>query len=175
MTLLEVKVLLYNNNIPYDCVVYENESEFLSHIVMFPTTIQATLHKITSLVIRSNNGKTNIELVFSQADEDFLFEELFFGEYSFELFDFDEALIADQIISNIKAIMGGCFAFISANDLKHRCWLGDACYDLMNSRNDYDATLRRIQKPKGFLAKLTHSKIQYEIYDWNTYRTVIKL
>lgn len=173
MTLSKVKELLDNNGISYDCAEYENESKFLSHIVMFPATIQAEPHKIASLVIRSDNGKTNIELMFQQAD-DLIFEELYFGEYSFELFDIDEALTADQLISNIKAIMDGSLAFICANDLKHRRWLGDACYDLRDGRDAYEAKLQKIQKPKGFPAKLTRSKKQYEIYDWNTYRCVIK-
>lgn len=39
---------------------------------------------------------------------------------------------------------------------------------------DFAAVLERIQKPKSLWDKLTKRRIQYEIYNRNTYRCILK-
>lgn len=40
--------------------------------------------------------------------------------------------------------------------------------------NMFEKTVEKIDKPKSVFERLIKSKKQYEIYDWNTYRLVVK-
>ena len=71
MTLDDAKVLLTDNNIPFDLVEYENEKEYWHHTMLFPYTKNAQVCKVLVLVVRSNNGKKDIELQFNEKDESF--------------------------------------------------------------------------------------------------------
>ena len=180
MNLTEVKHLLDANGIPYHCEEFENEREYWTHRMTFPYLKNAKPCKVLALVIRSNNGEKNIGIQFNQEGEDFIFQDVYFGDYSFELFDFGEEFLAEAITDRISEVMGGKLSFVIVNNLKKRCWIGDACFDLDDENDrlfgklEYDEVLRKINKPKSFLAKLLHSKMQYEIYDWNHYQRIVK-
>ena len=175
MTLNDVKILLSENNIVFDVREFENETAYWRHVSMFPYTKNAKTCKVIALIIRSNNGRNDIELQFNAVDSTFHFEDLWFGSYSFEMFDCNEEMLADDLLDRIKEIQSGNFVVIIANDLKNRRWLGDACFDL-NDEDDafFEKAMRRINKPKGLLSRLLKTQKQYEIYDWNTYQCIVK-
>ena len=54
--------------------------------------------KVTALIIASNNKKKNIELQFNYVGNEFRFEELSFGDYCFEMFDYNEEMLANKMI-----------------------------------------------------------------------------
>ena len=179
MTLNDVKILLSENNIVFDVREYENEAAYWHHVSMFPYTKNAKPCKVIALIIQSNNGRIDIELQFNAIDNNFRFEELWFGGYSFEMFDCNEEMLADDLLDRIKEIQSGNFVVIYANDLKKRSWLGDACFDLNGEddafgRSGFEKALERIRKPKGLISKLFKTQKQYEIYDWNTYQCIVK-
>ena len=178
MTLNDVKILLSENNIVFDVREFENETAYWHHVSMFPYTKYAKTCKVIALIIRSNNGRNDIELQFNAVDSTFRFEDLWFGSYSFEMFDYNEELLADDLLDRIKEIQSGNFVVIIANDLKNRRLLGDACFDLNDDdafgRQGFEKAIGRINKPKGLLSKVFRTQKQYEIYDWNTYRCIVK-
>ena len=179
MTLNDVKILLSENNIVFDVREFENETVYWHHVSMFPYTKNAKTCKVIALIIRSNNGRNDIELQFNAVDSTFHFEELRFGSYGFEMFDCNEEMLADDLLDRIKEIQSGNFVVIIANDLKNRRWLGDACFDLNDEddafgRQGFEKAMRQINKPKGLLSRLLKTQKQYEIYDWNTYRCIVK-
>lgn len=179
MTLDEAKSLLSNSNIPFDICEFENEAEYLLHTTMFPNTKNVKSCKIIVIIIKSNNGKKDIELQFNAIDNAFKFEELRFGDFCFEMFDYNEAMLADDLVDRIKKIQSGNFVIIAANNIIKKRWLGDACFDLNDDddvfgKSGYEKAMRKIKKPKGIISKLLKSKIQYDIYDWNTYQCIIK-
>ena len=88
MTLQEAKDLLSKNNIYFDICKFESEAEYWHHISLFPYTKNAKNCKVIALIIMSNNGQKNIELQFNAVKNEFRFEELHFGDYSFEMFDY---------------------------------------------------------------------------------------
>ena len=111
--------------------------------------------------------------------DEFRFEELSFGDYCFEMFDYNEEMLADALLNRIKEIQSGNFVVIIANNLKNRHWLGDACFDLNDDddafgRQGFEKAMGRINKPKGLLSRLFRTQKQYEIYDWNTYQCIVK-
>ena len=179
MTLNDAKILLSENNIVFDVREFENEAAYWRHVSMFPYTKNAKTCKVIALIIRSNNGRNDIELQFNAVDSTFHFEELWFGSYSFEMFDYNKEMLADDLLDRIKEIQSGQFVVIIANDLKKRTWLGDACFDLNDDddafgRGGFDKAMERINKPKGLISRLLRTQKQYDIYDWNTYRCIVK-
>jgi len=179
MTLEEAKQLLRTNNIEFNILEFSSEAEYWRHSVLFPDTKNAKSCKVIAIIIKSNNEKKNIELQFNLKDNVFFFEELSFGDYCFEMFDYKEEYLSKDLLENIRRIMSGSFKVILANDLKKHRWLGDACFD-MNDDDDvfgeqgFEKAINRIKKPKSFISKLTKSKVLYEIYDWNTYQSIEK-
>lgn len=179
MTLEEAKQLLRTNNIEFETLEFSKEAEYWRHRMLFPYTKNAKSCKVIAIIIKSNNEKKNIELQFNLKDNVFFFEELSFGDYCFEMFDYKEEYLAKDLLENIRRIMSGSFKVILANDLKKHRWLGDACFD-MNDDDDvfgeqeFEKAINRIKKPKSFISKLTKSKVLYEIYDWNTYQRIEK-
>ena len=179
MTLNDAKILLSENNIIFDVCEYENEATYWRHRMLFPYTKNARNCKVITLVVASNNQNKHIELQFNDIGGEFCFEELSFGDFCFEMFDYNEEMLADDLLNRIKEIQSGNFIVILANDLKKRSWLGDACFDL-NDEDDafgcggFEKALERIRKPKGLISKLFKTQKQYEIYDWNTYQCIVK-
>ena len=179
MTLDDVKKLLSENEIFYEACEYDDEASYWHHRSLFPYTKHAKKCKVITLIITSNNQNRNIELQFNEVNNDFRFEELSFGDYCFEMFDYTEEMLADDLLDRIKQIQSGNFVVIIANDLKKKCWLGAACFDL-NEDDDvfgqqgFEKAMGRIRKPKGLLSKLFRTQRHYEIFDWNTYQCIIK-
>ncbi len=178
MTLTEAKELLIQNDITFEVLEFETEAEYWLHATSFPYTKNAKSCKVIAIIIKSKNEKKNIELQFNDVDGESYFEELRFGDYCYEMFDYNEEMLSDDLINYILEIMQGNLRVINLTDLTKKRWLADACFDL----NDDDAfgevgfqkAMKRIEKPKSFLSKLKRSKKQYEIYDWNTYQCIIK-
>ena len=179
MTLFEAKKLLTKNDFVFEIREFEDEATYWHHTTLFPYTKNARNCKVLALIISSNNGKKNIELQFNAVDDDFLFEELRFGDFCFEMFDYKEEMLADDLLDRIKEITNGNFTVIIKNDLKNKKWLADACFDLDDDddafgRQGFEKAIQRIRQPKGFISKLLKSKLQYEIYNWNTYDCIVK-
>ena len=179
MLLEEAKELLTESWISFKQITYESEKAFLRHIVVFSDKLDAQSCKVVALVITSDNGEKDLELQFNCVNGDFVFKELWFGGYDYEMFDCVEEMLSTALIDNILQVMRGTIAIIEANDLKKERWISDSCYDRsveddFNGNAAFQYTIRCIEKKKGIISKIFKSKVQYEIYDWNTYHCVIK-
>lgn len=179
MTLTDAKILMERHRIPYQTAQYENEEAYYRHLALFPYTKNARGCKVIALVIPAVNGVMDIELQFNQKRGEFVFEDLFFGDYCFEMFGYNPDMLEADLLENIGQIVDGKLAVIVKNDLKRKRWLGDACFDLTDDDNvfgepGFRAAVARIEKPKTRWQKLTGRRIQYDIYDWRSHRQVIK-
>lgn len=178
MTLDEAKVLLARNNISFELREFNNEAEYLHHTTLFPGIKNALPRKVITMIIQSNNEKKNIELQFNDVGYAFHFEELWFGGFSYELFDYndDEDMLAEDLIHNIMEIKQGNLIMIVLNDIRKKRWLTDLCFDLsdIDDKSRFQKALQRIKRPKGWFSKLMGIKEQYEIYDWNSYQCIVK-
>ena len=179
MTLTDAKMLLEKRRIPYQTAQYENEADYWRHLMPFPYTQSARNCKVTALVIPSVNGVKDIELQFNRRRGEYIFEDLRFGGYSFEMFNYDPDLLEADLLDYIGRIADGKLAVIERNNLKKRRWGGDACFDLSDDDSVFGApgfreAMEKIEKPKTFWQKLTGQRLQYDIYDWRTYRQVTK-
>lgn len=179
MTLLEAKTLLERSRIPYQTARYESEADYFRHLSPFPYLKNARSCKVTVLVIPSVNGVKDIELQFIPKRGEYTFAELWFGGFSFEMFNWDPDLLEADLLDYIGRIADGKLAVIESNNLKKRRWGGDACYDLTDDDSvfgapGYQEAVAKIEAPKTLWQKLTGRRIQYDIYDWRTHRQVIK-
>lgn len=173
MTLSDVRMLLNENNIAFEQVEYESEKDWLIHSVKYPYLKYAKDGEVTTLVIYSNNKHKNIEILF---DDNLNFYDLSFGEFDYEMFDDSEELLPNVLIDNIKEIMDGKIRIIVANDPKKQKWLGDISYidDANLPFGNYEKAIRRIEGKKSLIRRVLRITTEYEIYDWNSYRSVIK-
>ena len=179
MTLTEAKILLEKRRIPYQTAQYENEGAYYRHLTPFSNVKHSRPCKVTALVIPSVNGVKDIELQFNRSRRDYIFRDLHFGGYSFEMFDCAPDLLEADLLDLIGRIVDGKLAFVEVNDPKRRRWLSDSCFDLTAEDNVFGAAgyreaVAKIEKPKTLWQKLRGRRIQYDIYDWRTYRQVIK-
>lgn len=176
MTIEDVKMLLSANGIPYEIHYYTNEGEFWRHLDMYAHVEKAKPYGTTVIVIRSKNGQKDIEIQFNTTEEACVFVDFFFGSYSFELFDWKEELLPNEMLRLITCILQCKFTVVTVHDLKRKRWIGDLSFD---SENDYEESyyqreMAKINRPLSFLEKISRCKRQYEIYDFEKYQCVIK-
>lgn len=179
MNLIDAKTLLEKRRIPYHMTQYESEAEYFRHLMAFPRRDNGRKCAVTALVIPAVNGEKHIELQFNRGRGGYVFEELWFGGYSFELFDHDPDLLEADLLDRIGQIVEGKTAVILAYDLRRRRWVSDSCFDLSDQDNVFGApgfreAVARIEGPRTFRQKLTGQKQQYDIYDWHTCRQILK-
>jgi hypothetical protein len=179
MTLNEAKTFLDRNRIPYHTAQYENEAEYWHHCMPFSRGENAKNCRVTALVIPAVNGVKDIELQFNRHRGEYEFQDLWFGGYSFEMFDALEDFLEADILEIIGQIVDGKLAVIESYDLKKKRWRGDSCFDLTDDDDVFGApgyreALAKIEAPKTLWQKLTGKKLQYDIYDWRTHRQVVK-
>ena len=189
MTLDEAKVLLTENDIDFELVEYKDEEEYLHHTALYPYTKHAKSCKVLAMVVKSKNGEKDIELQFNEEHGIFYFVELRFGSFSFEMFeDSEEGKLTEKLMIHIREMQAGNYVVIVANNIEKHFELWDSCFEVNDTENDFfgkkafEAEIHRIQglenASKGwfekFLDKLLRTKIQYEIYDWNTYKCIVK-
>lgn len=180
MTLFEAENLLIKNNIPYERLEFKNEADFFNHILLFPYTKNLKEeYKVIALVIKSNNQKRNIELQFSYIGGNFLFREMFFGGCWAELYNHNEEILPDDILSRIKDVQSGNLTVIIKNNLKSKKWIYNAVFDTSledtyNGKGALLKTIKKIKSPRGLFSRLLNLRIQYEIYNWNNFESIIK-
>ena len=180
MTINEAKALLDLNHIPFSEVHFNTVAEFRTHISPFTYLKNAEEYQVKVLVATSNNKQKNIELQFIDEcnDGNYTFVDLYFGEYFYELFDCQKEVLRQAIIDEINSIILNNVIIIVSYDLSKEKWCGDVIFD--KTKNDvlglpyYEKVLRQIKEKKRFFSKLFGSKMQYEIFDWNTYQCIIK-
>ena len=113
-----ISLKLGSIDITFEELEFETEAEYWLHTVSFPYIKNAKSCKVMAIIIKSNNEKKNIELQFNDVDGVYCFEELYFGDYYFEMFDYnDEELFANDLISNILEIKQGNLRIINLTDL----------------------------------------------------------
>lgn len=176
MILEEAKKLLSDNGISFIQTEYDSETNYLKHITILQSAVSP--RKVTALVIQSKNAKRNLELQFNLTDNKFVFEDLWFGGFCYELYMYDGETLKNKLLSIISQIMEGNVFAILAYNLKKNSWVAQSSFyfypggDFRNLQ--YEKAIRKIEKKKTFFDKFFKRKIQYEIYDWNTHSLVIK-
>lgn len=180
MNIDEAKKMLTSENITFSEVEYKDACEFTKHIYPFDKADKNADFSIKTLVIKSNNGYKNIELVFT--DEgcrgSYTFADLCFGEWFYNMSERQEEALRKAVIDEINAIISNEVAVITTTKASNGKWLSTRCFDKRDNGDagllGYNRMIEKLEKEKSFIAKLFSSKMQYEIYDRNTYRRIEK-
>ena len=180
MTLSRFKTLLNTNSIPYQEREFENETAFVKYVIENPCIGRAKDNKHYALIIQSNNGNKHIILEFEEKNNEYVFWDLWFGDFSFEYFLGDAAGDNSYLMDKIQELIKGTTTIVSVTNAKTKRWIADAQFDRNDTEDDlfgevgFQKTMKRIQKKKSFLERLFFAERKYEIYDWNTYKVIIK-
>ena len=172
MDLNRAKELLNSAGIPFETVHYKCESDFWKHATLFSCSQKADSSKVIALVISSGNKHKDLELQFNESKDSYIFKELWFGDYTFEAFDYEPDALEQELLADIKIVMSGKFVAFVVYDLKNKRWL---CDGIAEKTAGYAKSFERsMYKPKSWLDKIFRRKRQYELYDWNNYSVIIK-
>lgn len=182
LTLCAAKALLTEHQIQFDLIEYPNAASYWRHAMRDADLRRAPAGKTVVLVVRSNNGKKHIELEFRAESADFVLQMARFGEYVWVLTeenDQTKADVADQLLQFIRKVESGDWVVVVTYDTTHQKWLETACFDRHTADADigepaFQKKRAEIEKPAGFFAKLFRVRMEYEIYDWNSFRRVEK-
>lgn len=177
MTLENAKKLLSERNIPFIETVYESEKEYWTKSDDFKTgdIKNAREIKVATLVITSNNKRKNLLLQFFEKNNQLEFNDLLFGSFSFEMFDYKPDMLADDLMHCIEFVMSGNAKVLEAYNKSKRIsalWIFDMSVD--EDVADLNNTLVRIEKRKNIFKGLFSAKRYYDIYDWNTCIRIVK-
>lgn len=170
MKMCELTDLLDENGYSYK-VYYIDDKEFYAakgccNIKQY----ESVLIKVVS--IKNPNHSLNLDFTLYNRNNNFVVYDLWFGGYSFELFDFDDDDLADVILDNIKTVVGNKMHIIFARNAKTDKWFCDCAFyecddDFEDDMDDYEDTMKRIRKKIGRTDK-------YEVYTWKDYECIIK-
>lgn len=179
MNLSQAKEMLLSKSIPFQEREFANEADFLNHISTSTYTKNAKEHKFYALIIHSNNGKNHIYLEFEERNGEYVFWDLWFGDFCFEYFCYDTE-DCSHLVEDIQEIMMGNSTIIITTNPTTNQWLYDKHFDRKDLDDDmfgeigFQKAMKRIRKKKTFFEKLFRVNRCYEIYDWNTYECIIK-
>lgn len=183
MTLEYAKKLLSEKGIPFIETIYESEKEYWLKNKEFENASfkNAREMKVATIVIMSNNKHKNLILQFYEKNNEFEFDDMLFGAWFFEMFDYNPDMLVDDLLHNIEFVMSGNAMVIDSYKICHgtKKWYSDAIFNMSDDENvsdklGFEKALARIEQKKSFLKTLFGVKMYYDIYDWNTYRNVVK-
>ena len=180
MTLSQTKELLKSNSMQFTEMEFANEVDFLNHISQLPYTKKAKEHKFYALIIQSNNGKRHVELEFEEKNGEYVFWDLWFGDFCFEFFSGDADEDCSYLIEEIQGIMKGYHTVINVTNPVTKRWIADAQFDRNDTDDDmfgeigFQKAMKQIRKKKTFFERLFGFNRKYEIYDCNTYERIVK-
>ena len=118
MTLSEVKEILRSNSILFQECEFANEADFINYIFPFAYTKGTKEQKYYALIIHSNNEKMHLILQFEEKNGDFVFFDLYFGDFCFEYFLGDASENGSYLIEEIQEIYLQGLTFHYVNDIK---------------------------------------------------------
>lgn len=176
MNILQVEKLLSEHNFTFDKRIYKNANAFFSENFKFFNRTVESENEIAALIIKSNNRKTNIVLQFNKNSDVFVFYNMYFGCFDFELFNTEEECLEDSILNAVSCITAEKHKFIAVYNLKSKKMIFDCRLDLSeHEEKEYYQDLKmKIDKTKSFLKRLIGAETMYEEYDWDSYSSLIK-
>lgn len=172
----EIQELLTQNGYPYEARIVPSSMDFYRSKGFQP---RKETGPFWLLSIPNPNHDKNIEIIFADASEDPEFYDLEFGGYWYEMFGFRDENLPEDLLEEIRWIVSGQTHVIFAMDAKTGKWFSDQVFfDLpeeeLNDMDQYHRILARIHAPKSLWRKIIGRTDVYEIFNWNSYRRIIK-
>lgn len=167
MTPEEGKRFLAGEGRPYVELHFENERAYWEDVTLCPGIMPEGEEPVTVLRILSPNGKRHLDLQFLGSD----FLDLWFGGFSYELFDMKMEYLERELRSCIRAVTEkGAYCTVGMN-LKHRRWQWEYLWT-PEEDGSLAGYLRKLRRPRTLWERIFHSWRLYEVYDWNEYHRI---
>lgn len=171
MKLHELTNLLNENGYQYEVSDINANEYYISKGFRSNKKEQSTYIKVVT--IKNPNHSQNLEFTLCKQDDDFVIFDLWFGGYSYELFD------DDSILEKIEEVINNKVHIIFARNAKTNKWFCDMAFfesdeDWENDMDEYESTMKRIRKNKSLIWHIFGRTDKYEIYTWNDYKCIIK-
>ncbi len=176
MKLHELTDLLVKNGYGYEICDIDANEYYTSK--GFRSSKRNKTTQIKVVTIKNPHHSQNLEFTLYKRDVDFVMLDLWFGGYSYELYD-DELYEDDLILEEIKRVMDNKVHIIFVRNAKTDLWFCDMAFwesdkDWENDMGEYDSTMKRIRKKKSLLWRIFGRTDKYEIYTWKDYECIIK-
>lgn len=118
MTLETAREFLQQQGLAFTQTAYDSQAAFWQQMCQVPPAAADQSDRVAALELPSNNGRTKLVLEFHETARGALLEDLWFGGYSFELFDLLEESLPEELGRCMAQIMRGELVFVCAYDLK---------------------------------------------------------
>lgn len=165
MDIEQTRELLKSKNIRYTEREYETEKEYWRHICEYYYCEHASDDRVKAFVIPCRNGKRNIELQLTEREGEYVFTELYFGTFCFELSEADLGeSIGQELEKHLDNLLNGRYTVVSAADLKAGRLVFDG-FSIDLPSETKTSLIEKLIKANGFIGKLRKQSFAYEIYD----------
>ena len=166
MDIDRAKEMLKRRKARYKEASYATEKDYWRHICEYYYCEHASDNKVRALVIPCKNGGRNIELQFTENNGNFIFTELYFGSFCFELSEStqQEEEQERELNNHLDNLLEGRYTVVTAADLN----AGRLVFDGFSPDMPPDTKQRladRLGKANSIWGRLGRKNFAYEIYD----------
>lgn len=166
MDIDRAKEMLKRRKTRYKEASYATEKEYWRHICEYYYFEHASDNRVRALVIPCGNGERSIELQFTENNGSFIFTELYFGTFCFELSESAEEgeERERELNKHLGNLLEGRYTVVTAADIN----AGRLVFDGFSPDMPPDTKQRladRIGKANSIWGRLARKKFAYEIYD----------
>lgn len=175
MKIDEAKILLNTKGITFKEKDFATQREYWEHCSEFwnmENASTSTESRIKALVIPCANGKKDIELEFELKDDEFVFADLLFGSFSFEIMDFlsEGETVEDELMKYLPDLLNNRYTILTVNQVGRGVIMDSYRPDV--SKEEREKVLNAYGGAISFWGKLFKRRFIAEVYDRDTYETV---
>ena len=172
MNIDKAKKLLSDNGISFIEKDFATQREYWEHCSEFWHIEHASTSpdsRRKALVIPCANGKKDIELEFELKDDEFVFADLLFGSFSFEILDFltEGETVEDEIMKYLPDILKNRYTVLTVNQVGRGVIMDS--YRINVSEEDRAKLLDAYGRAQTIWGKLLRRRYAIELYDRNSY------
>ena len=165
MTLEEGRRILAGEGLPFVEQHFEKEGDYWAEAIPWVPCSEGEVRSVTVLRIEVPNGVRHLDVMFRD-DE---FEDLCFGGFSYELWEFKDPQAA--LLDCIRDVMTGKSWCIVTVNAKTGRWLGDGLV-CVEEEGSLRRKLARLRRPRTWWERMLRTQRLYEVYDWNEYHRI---
>ena len=174
MLISEVRRMLDGASIPYEEIPVPTRAE---HIRLLGFPCSESLLPLRLLTIRNPHHNKHIHLLFQDNPENPAFSEVWFGGFTPDFARSTDEFLRSALPEFIGNVLSGRMHIIEKRIAQSGAWAGDAMYldspdEAENDMDEFEAALRRIRSPHGWLHTLLFGREIHEIYSWTQYEQI---
>lgn len=175
MNIDEAKKLLTDKGLSFIEKAFATQREYWEHCSEFWHMEYASTSpdsRIKALVIPCANGKKDIELEFELKEGEFVFSDLLFGSFSFEIVEFlsEGETVEDEIMKYLPDLLESRYTILTVNQIGRGVILDSYRPDV--TKEAREKLLKAYGSAMSFWGKLLKRRFIAEVYDRDTYEAV---